>query len=90
MISEENISIKAVGVERKSAIAVKSDRKLIITSSALMSRMSRKTTREIIRKRCTPFFCSLISSEPELLFSRDEDVLLSVFKLVWLSVNVVS
>ncbi|MEI7747909.1 MAG: hypothetical protein WCI81_02415 [Chlorobiaceae bacterium] len=80
--------MKAVGAEKNSAIAVKSVRKLIITSSALMIRMSRKTTKEIIRKMGTPFFCTLLCPAPDLLFSRDDGVLLSVFKLVWLSVVV--
>jgi len=76
--------MKAVGAEKKSAIAEKSERKLIITSSALMSMMSRKTTIEIIRKMRTLFVSSLICPAPDLLSNRDNDVLLSVFKLVWL------
>jgi hypothetical protein len=82
--------MKASGAERKSAVAVKRERKLISTSSAFTSRMSRKKTIAIVRKRRIPFFWTLIGPAVGVLFSRDDSVLLFVFKLVGLSVNVIA
>jgi hypothetical protein len=89
-ISEVKISFKASGAVRKSIAAVHKERKLSSTRSALMRRISRKAMQEIERKRIDPLFCNRFGPGLGLRICRDDDVPLSVFKLVWLLVNVIS
>ena len=87
-ISAVKIAFKDSGAVTNSHAAVNIERKLIRTRSAFTIRIKRKAINETERKIIDPLFCKGIDPALNPGFCRYEDVPFSVFKLVWLSVNV--
>ncbi len=86
-ISEVKIACKDSGALIKSLAAVYKEWKLISTRSAFAKRIRRKVMNETARKIIDPLFCNRIGPALVAVLCRGDDGPLSVFKLVWLSVN---
>ncbi len=87
-ISDVKIACNDSGALRSILAAVNMERKLIRTRSAFTKRISRKVMNETERKTIDPLCCNPVGPALVNVLCRYEDVPFSVFKLVWLSVNV--
>ena len=86
-ISEVKIARKDSGALTNSLAAVYMERKLISTRSAFTKMIRIKRMNETERKIIDPLCCNRIGPALGAVLCRDDDVPISVFKLVWLSVN---